>query len=118
MSGFLTPQRLDSLGDYKRPPRLSSTVGHLFHLANTLRYSLELPTSLLLASFKSKLPKTSHFSDPLDLHLKHFTDDLRIFVTLGNLFPRWTRLSGSPKVVVDPKKFVLPSPLWGFYSQN
>jgi hypothetical protein len=26
-------------------------------------------------------------SDPLDLHLKHFTDDLRVFVTLGDLFP-------------------------------
>jgi hypothetical protein len=50
MSGFLTPQRLDSLGGYKSPPRLSSTVGHLFHIVNTLRYSLELPTSLLQAS--------------------------------------------------------------------
>jgi hypothetical protein len=31
-------------------PRLSSTVGHSFHIANTLRHSLELPTSLLQAS--------------------------------------------------------------------
>jgi hypothetical protein len=56
MSGVLTPQRLDSLGGYKRPLRLSSMVGHSFHIANTLRHSLELPTSLLQASFKSKLP--------------------------------------------------------------
>jgi hypothetical protein len=26
-------------------------------------------------------------SDPLDLQLKHITDDLRVFVTLGDLFP-------------------------------
>jgi hypothetical protein len=49
MFGFLTPQQLDSLGGYKRPPRLSITVGHSFHIANTLRHSLELPTSLLQA---------------------------------------------------------------------
>jgi hypothetical protein len=52
MSGFMTPQRLDSLGGYKMPPRLSSMVVHSFHLANTLRHSLELPTSLLQASSK------------------------------------------------------------------
>jgi hypothetical protein len=26
-------------------------------------------------------------SDSLNLHLKHFTDDLRVFVTLKDLFP-------------------------------
>jgi hypothetical protein len=26
-------------------------------------------------------------SDPLDLQRKHFTDDLRMFVTLEDLFP-------------------------------
>jgi hypothetical protein len=26
-------------------------------------------------------------SDPLNLQLKHFTDDLHVFVTLGDLFP-------------------------------
>jgi hypothetical protein len=43
------------LGDYKRPPRLSSLVGHSFHLANNLRHSLDLPSSHLQVSFKSKL---------------------------------------------------------------
>jgi hypothetical protein len=57
MSGFLTPQQLDSLEGYKRPPRLSSTGGHSIHIANILRYSLELPTSLLQALFKSKLSR-------------------------------------------------------------
>jgi hypothetical protein len=56
-SGFQTPQRLDFLGGYKRPLRLSSTVSHSFYLANTLRHSLELPTSLLQGSFKSKLSR-------------------------------------------------------------
>jgi hypothetical protein len=32
-------------------------VGHSFHIANILRHSLELPTSLLQASFKSKLSR-------------------------------------------------------------
>jgi hypothetical protein len=53
MSGFLTPQRLDSLGGgggYKRPPSLSSTVGHSFHITNTLRHFLEILNSLLQAS--------------------------------------------------------------------
>jgi hypothetical protein len=57
MSGFLTSQRLDSLGGYKSPPRLSRSEGHSIHIANTLRHSLELLTSLFYASFKSKLPK-------------------------------------------------------------
>jgi hypothetical protein len=30
------------LGGYKRPPRPSSTVGHSFHIANTLRLSLQV----------------------------------------------------------------------------
>jgi hypothetical protein len=56
MSGFLTPQGVDSLEGYTRPPRLSSTVGHSFHIANTLRHSLVLLTSLLQALFKSNIP--------------------------------------------------------------
>jgi hypothetical protein len=57
MSGSLTSQWADSLGGYKAPPpHLSSPIGHSVQLANTLRHSLELPTSLLQASFKSKLP--------------------------------------------------------------
>jgi hypothetical protein len=39
---------------YKRSPHLSSMGDHSFHIANTLRHSLELSTSLLQASFKSK----------------------------------------------------------------
>jgi hypothetical protein len=29
----------------------------------------------------------SLLSDPLDLQLKQFTDDLHVFITLGDLFP-------------------------------
>jgi hypothetical protein len=57
MSGFLTHQRLDSLGGYKKTSGLSSIVGHSFHIVNTLRHSFDLPTSLLQASFKFKLPR-------------------------------------------------------------
>jgi hypothetical protein len=47
---FDTPTARFSWGDIKVPPHLSSTVDHSFHIANTLRNSLELPTSLLQAS--------------------------------------------------------------------
>jgi hypothetical protein len=48
---------------------------------------------------------------------RHFTDDLRVFVTLGDLSPRYTRCSpGVIMVVVNLKKFVLPSLSWGFDS--
>jgi hypothetical protein len=58
-------------------------------------------------------------SDPLDLQLKHFIDDLRVFVTLGDLSLRQTMsCPGVIKVMVDLGKFVLPSPLWGFDSEN
>jgi hypothetical protein len=55
-------------------------------------------------------------SDSLDLHLKHFTDDLCVFITLEAL----DRLGcqGVTKVAIDLKKFVLSSPLWGFDSEN
>jgi hypothetical protein len=52
-----TPMARLSWEAIKGLPRLSSTVDHLFRIANTLRHSLELPTSLLQASFKSKLPR-------------------------------------------------------------
>jgi hypothetical protein len=52
-----TPTARFPWGAIKVPPYLSSLVGHSFQLVNTLRYSLELSTSLLQASFKSKLPK-------------------------------------------------------------
>jgi hypothetical protein len=41
----------------KGPPRLSSMIGYSFYIANTLRHSLELPSSLLQASFKSMLSR-------------------------------------------------------------
>jgi hypothetical protein len=56
-------------------------------------------------------------SDPLNLQAKHFTNDLCMFVTLGDLSPRWTRCSlGVTMVVVNLRKFVLSSPSWGFDS--
>jgi hypothetical protein len=56
-------------------------------------------------------------SDPLNLQAKHFIDDLCLFVTLGDLYPRRTRCSPEvTKVVVNLRKFVLPSPSWGFES--
>jgi hypothetical protein len=48
------------LGGYKRPPRISSTVGHSFHITKTLRHSLELPTSLLQASLWLSLQVLIH----------------------------------------------------------
>jgi hypothetical protein len=83
---------------------------------------LELKPSLLQASLKFKLPKRdlSHpLSDPLNLQAKHFTNDLRVFVILGDMSPRWTRCSpGATKVVEGLRKFVLPSPSWGFDSEK
>jgi hypothetical protein len=97
---------------------LSNTVGHSFYIANTLRHPLELPTSLLQAPFKSKLPMRD-----LGLTLEWLTRSssqalhrrspcVRYswgFVSLDGL-----GCPGVTKVVVDPKKFILPSPLWGF----
>jgi hypothetical protein len=83
---------------------------------------LEFKLSLLQASLKSKAPRRdlSHpFSDPLNLQARHFTNDLRMFVTLRDLSPRWTRCPpGATKVVVSLGKFVLPSPSWGFPSEK
>jgi hypothetical protein len=56
ISRSITPQRLDSFGGaIKGPPRLSILVSHSFHLANTLRHSLQLQTSLPQDPFRSKL---------------------------------------------------------------
>jgi hypothetical protein len=49
-----TPMARFSWRAIKGPPCIFSTVGHSFHIANTLRHSLELPTSLLQVSFKFK----------------------------------------------------------------
>jgi hypothetical protein len=43
-------------------------------------------------------------SDPLDLHSKYFISDLRVFVTLGDLSPRWNRLSESHQGCGGPRK--------------
>jgi hypothetical protein len=109
-------------GAIKDPPRFSSQVGHSFHLANTLRHSLELPTSLFQASFKSKLPRRD-LSPTLEWPTRSSTHTLHWwslcirysceFIPLDEL--GCTRVT---KVVVDFKKFVLPSPLWGFDSGN
>jgi hypothetical protein len=122
MSESLTPQRLDFLGDYKRLSWLSSQVGHSFHLTNTLKQSLELSTSLLQASLKSKFSKRD-----LSLTLEWPTR------SLSQTLHRWSpcvRYSwgfipldglgcpGVTKVVVDPGKFVLSSCLWRFDSEN
>jgi hypothetical protein len=111
-----------SWGAIKGPPRLSSSVGHSIHIANTLRHSLQLPTSLLQASFKSKLPRRD-LSLTLEWHTRSSYKALHQrflcvryswgFVPLDRLgCPRVT------KVVLDLRKFVLPSPLWGFDSGN
>jgi hypothetical protein len=110
------------LRGYKRPPWLSSIVDHSFHIENTLRHSLELPTSLLQDSFKSKLPRrdlrfmlewpTRSSSQALHRWSLCVCYSWR-FVPLDGLgYP------GVNKVVVDPEKFVLSSLLWAFDSGN
>jgi hypothetical protein len=57
--------------------------------------------------------------DSLDLQTKHFTDDLRVFVTLRDSSPRWTRChSRATKIVMSLRKFVLLSLLCGFNSEK
>jgi hypothetical protein len=59
------------------------------------------------------------WSDPLNFQAKHFTDDLRVFITIGDLSPRRTRCyPGVTKVVMDLRKFILPSPSWRFHSEK
>jgi hypothetical protein len=111
-----------SWGAIKGPPCHSSTVGHSFYIANTLRHSLELPTSLLQASFKSKLSRRDSRltlewptrSSSQALH--RWSPCVRYawgFVLLDGL-----GCPGVTKVVVDPRKFILPFSLWGFDSEN
>jgi hypothetical protein len=47
-------------GAIKGPPHLSSTVGHSFHITNTLRHFLELSTSLIQASPQLSLQVLIH----------------------------------------------------------
>jgi hypothetical protein len=50
---------------------------------------------------------------------EHFTNDLRVFITIGHLSLRWIRCSpGGTKVGVIPEKFVLLSPSCGFDSKE
>jgi hypothetical protein len=50
---------------------------------------------------------------------EHFTNNLLVYVTLGDSSPRRTRYpSGDTKDVVSSEKFVLPSPLWRFDSEE
>jgi hypothetical protein len=51
------------------------------------------------------------------LEQEHFTNNLCVFVTLGDLSYRQTRCpSEATKVMVNPEKFVFSSPSWGFDS--
>jgi hypothetical protein len=104
-------QWLYSLGCYKRPPCLCSKVGHSVQLANILRHSLELPTSHLQASFKSKLPMRD-----LSLALEWLTRSSTQEIHRRSLCVRYSwgfiSLDGLgclrvTKVVVDFRKFVL-----------
>jgi hypothetical protein len=122
MSGFLTPQRLDSFRGYKRPTCLSSTVGYLFHIINSLRHSLELLMSLLQASFKFKLFRRD-LSPTLQWPTRFSSQTLYRWSQCVHYSWRFVPLDGLgcpeiTKVVIDPRKFVLPSPLWGFDSRN
>jgi hypothetical protein len=117
-----TPTARFSWGAIKGPPHLSSMVGHSFHIANTFKHSIELPTSLLQASFKSKLRRrdlslTLEWPTQSSSQALHrWSSCIRYswgFVPLYGLgYP------GVTKVIVDLEKFVLPSPLWGFNSGN
>jgi hypothetical protein len=83
---------------------------------------LELKLSLPQASLKFKLPKRdlSHLLEcPSQSSSKHSTDDLYVYVTLGDLPTRRTRCPpGANNVMVSLRKFVLPSPSWGFDSEK
>jgi hypothetical protein len=119
-----TPTTIFSLGAIKYPPCLSSTVGHSFHIVNTLKHSLELPASLLQALYRRSL-----YVCYRDLRLTFewptrsssqalYRRSLYVcyswgFVPLDKVGCPWVT-----KVVVDPRKCVLPSALWGFDSGN
>jgi hypothetical protein len=122
MSGFRTPQWLDSLGAIKDPSHLSSSVGHSFHLVNTLRHSIELPTSQLQESFKYKLPRRD-LSLTLEWPTRSSSQALHrwslcVCYSWGFVLLDGLGCLGVTKVVIDSGKFVLPSPLWRFDSRN
>jgi hypothetical protein len=117
-----TPMAKLSWGAIKGPSCLSSTIGHSFHIINTLRHSFELSTSLLQDLFKFNLPRrdlrltlewpTRSSSQALHRRSPCIRYSWR-FVPLDML-----GCLGVTKVVVDPRKFVLSSSLWGFDSRN
>jgi hypothetical protein len=116
-----TPTERFLLGAIKGSPCPPSLPWPLYYFENTLnQYFLSSkPLSFKLQSNPSFLREiwAIPFSDPQDLQAKHFTDDLRVFVTLGDLSPWWTRCCPRvTKLVVNLRKFVLPSPSWGFDS--
>jgi hypothetical protein len=99
------------LGGYKRPPHLFNPAGHSIQHANSLRHPFlsSKPLSLKLHSNLSFLWEiwVSLLSDPLVLHSKHFIDDLCVFVTLGDLSLRRTRLSESHQGCGWPQKICI-----------
>jgi hypothetical protein len=123
MFGSLTSQRLDSL---------RGTIKGVSHPLHSFRHFIDLKTLWIKASWvkhyppqaslKSKPPRRdlSHLLEcPSQSSNQHFTDDLRAFVSLGDLSPRWTRCPlGATKVVMSLRKFVWPSPSWGFDSRK
>jgi hypothetical protein len=55
----------------------------------------------------------------LTLKQEQFINNLRVLVTLRDSSLRWTRYPlGATKIVVSHEMFVLPSPLWGFDSEE
>jgi hypothetical protein len=115
-------QQLDFLEGYKKPSRLSSRIGHSFHLTNTLKHYLDLSTSLLQASFKSKLLRRD-LSLTLEWYTRSSSQSLHWRSSCVRYSWRFNPLDepgcpGVTKVVVDPEKFILPSFLWWFNSKN
>jgi hypothetical protein len=101
ISKSLTPQRVDSLRGYKRPPTPPQLVWSLDPLTNTLKHSL------LSSNMTFKICKQSTSS--------------MIFVCLFLLgtcpLDRLGYLRVT-KVVVNFRKFVFPSASWGFDSEK
>jgi hypothetical protein len=101
------------LGAIKAPPPCPLCLfGHLLHL-QTLWNSL-LSSNLLSLKFHSN-PSflreiwATLLSDPQNLQAKHFIDDLRVFVTLGDLSPRWTMVVWeSPRLWRTSKSLYCP----------
>jgi hypothetical protein len=120
--GFWYPMARFSWGAIKGLTHLSSRVGHSVQLVNTLRHTLELPTSLLQASFRSKLPRRD-LSLTFEWPTRSSTQALHWQSSCVHYSWGFIPLDGLgclrvTKVVVDFRKFVLSSTLWGFDSEN